>query len=389
MKLSFASCVAVRTRLLQDSPLTRRTRLQCRYASRTHAASVRMVHQQPTKLDENSSSESVIVLDEHDGERVDKVLASQFKQSRAYFHELLTDGFVQINGATVRAKSHRVKRNDKVVVVLRTPQREMPLQPEDIPLDMLYEDAHMAIINKEAGLVVHPAPGHWSGTLAHALAHRYGSLDTTSTIQSGGSSDPKRAGIVHRLDKDTTGALAIARTREAHDAMAISFAARNVLKEYICITAGSPAGQGARGGIVEVPIGRDPHHRLRMAVIPEEEGGKAASSTYQVLAHDSRALLHIVRFRIHTGRTHQVRVHARHLRAPVLGDSLYGAPVINTRFRTAAARPLLHAHVLELPHPATSAPVRVVAPLPEDMRRLIERQFGCDAEEIVNSGRED
>ncbi len=312
--------------------------------------------------------EKFIISSDEEGERLDKVLAARFERSRSYFHDLLVDGGVEINGSVKDVnKKRKVVSGETVRVFLRVPERERPLQGEDIPLSVLYEDDHLAVINKPAGLVVHPAPGNWSGTLAHAIAHRYGILDNPDII------DAQRAGIVHRLDKDTTGVIAIARTREAHEALSELFAAREVHKEYLTVTVGNPSASGTQGGVVEAPIGRDKSNRLKMAIVEEEYGGKPAKSTYEVLGRDSRGLLHVVRVRILTGRTHQVRVHMRHLRAPVLGDSLYGALDVNRRFRTAAQRPMLHALTLAFQHPITGEDISVTAPLPDDMQSLIER----------------
>lgn len=307
-----------------------------------------------------------IITPKEDGERVDKVLAARYSRSRSYFHCLISDGLVSVDGDSHGLnKSRRVRSGECARVEMRVPEREQPLQPEAIELNVLYEDEHLAIIDKPAGLVMHPAPGNWSGTLAHALAHRYG--------LEGGPTETERAGIVHRLDKGTSGVLVVARNRTAHDALSAAFAARAVEKEYLAITVGSPAGEGASAGVISAPIGRDRTNRLRMAIVPEEDGGREASSTYQILGRDSRALLHLVRIHIHTGRTHQVRVHMRHCRAPVLGDELYGAPDINRRFRSSAQRPLLHAHSLAFDHPVTGERVSVRARLPDDFRSVVVR----------------
>ena len=324
----------------------------------------------PKRIDSNAECEEFTISSDEEGERLDKVLAARFERSRSYFHDLLKEGGVEINGSTENvSKKRKVMGGETIRVQLVVPQRELPLEGENIPLTVLYEDEYLAVINKPAGMVVHPAPGNWKGTLAHAIAHRYGIMEDITII------DSQRAGIVHRLDKDTTGVIAIARTREAHDALANLFATRQVHKEYLTVTVGNPAGSGTRGGVIEAPIARDKANRLKMAIVEEEYGGKPAKSTYEVLGRDNRGLLHVVRVCILTGRTHQVRVHMRHLRAPVLGDSLYGALDVNRRFRTAAHRPMLHALTLAFQHPFTDEDISITAPLPHDMRSLIDRSI--------------
>lgn len=335
--------------------------------------------------------EEITVLHSEDGQRVDKVLSGRYeRRSRAYFQQLISGGNVTISGLSKVGKSHKVSTGEVINVRLMVPEREQPIKPENIPLDVLYEDEHIAVINKSAGIVVHPAPGHWSGTLAHALVHRYGtgSLtggdgDSDNTYGNNGEGDVTRAGIVHRLDKGTSGALIIARTREAHDMLSTQFAAREVEKEYLAITVGSPGGEGVQSGVIDAPIGRDAQHRIRMDIVQESDGGKSALSTYRILARDSRAFLHLINIGIHTGRTHQIRVHLRHKRAPVLGDDLYGALDINRRYKSAATRPLLHAYKLRFKHPITDEIMEISAPVPDDMKNIINKSLAQDAS-VVN-----
>lgn len=294
---------------------------------------------------------------------MDRVLTAQFGgQSRSYFQTLIELGMVSVNGTPMTTKKRKAVVGDAVDVEFFTPQRDMPLVAEDIPLDVLYEDDHVVVINKRAGMVVHPAPGNWTGTLVQALAWRY-----SDHLALGGA----RPGIVHRLDKGTSGVIVVARTEKAHRLMTRMFAARAIEKTYLAITVGSPADAGCSSAVLDAPIGRSPVDRTRMAVVEEAAGGRAARSVARVLASDSRALLHVVQVALETGRTHQIRVHLRHARAPVLGDDVYGAADVNRRFRTAAPRPLLHAHRLRFVHPLTGAPVDVCAPLPDDMRALL------------------
>lgn len=301
------------------------------------------------------------------GLRVDKVITGRVEgQSRSYFQMLMDEGNVLVDGAVTRAKARKVAAGEVVEVRFITPMRDMPMEPEDIPLQVLYEDEHIVAINKAAGMVVHPAPGNWTGTLVNALAFRYKEI-----LALGGS----RPGVVHRLDKGTSGVIVAAKSAEAHRALTEMFAEREVEKTYLAITVGNPAGEGCLAAVVNEPIGRNKVDRLRMAIVPEDAGGKAARSIVEVLQSDERRLLHIVRVGIETGRTHQIRVHLRHRRTPVLGDDLYGAPDLNHRFRSAAPRPMLHAHRLRFAHPLTGQQLDIHAKLPDDMRTLLERQI--------------
>jgi 23S rRNA pseudouridine1911/1915/1917 synthase len=297
------------------------------------------------------------------GHRLDRLLPSHYQaQSRSYFQALIDDRLVRVNDVVCTAKARKAVAGDTIHVCFVTPTRDLPLTPEDIALDILYEDEHMVVVNKPAGLVVHPAPGNWTGTLVHALAFRYRDL-----LGLGGP----RPGIVHRLDKGTSGVMLAARTADAHRALTAMFAAREVEKTYVAITVGNPAGDGCTSRIVDAPIGRSRADRLRMAVMEEDAGGKHARSVVRVVGCDTRSLLHVVELGLETGRTHQLRVHLRHVRAPVLGDDLYGAFDVNRRFRSAASRPLLHAHRLRFAHPLTGREVDIKAPLPDDMRTLL------------------
>lgn len=306
------------------------------------------------------------------GKRLDKVLASQFPAvSRSYLQGLLDDGNVLVDGLPATTKSRKTLPGETVEVRFVKPERDLPICPEDIPLDILYEDEHLIAINKPAGMVVHPAPGNWHGTLVHALTFRYSSLRTL-----GGP----RPGIVHRLDKGTSGVILAALTPAAQRGLMTLFASRAVTKDYVAITVGNPAGTGCLSRTITEPIGRSPNDRLRMAVLAEEDGGRPARSRVSVEGRDERGLLHVAKVRIDSGRTHQIRVHLRHVRAPILGDDLYGARDINRRFRSAATRPMLHAQSIAFEHPVTGQQVAVSAPLPDDMRNLLQRTVLPDFE---------
>lgn len=316
-------------------------------------------------LEEDSDVDVFQVTSNEAEMRLDKLLASRFDaRSRTYHQTLLTSGCVEVNGKLTKQKSRRMATGEHVAVRFLPLERELPIEAEAIPLSILYEDEHIAIIDKAAGMVVHPAPGHWSGTLVHALFYRYPQLAIDGD---------NRSGIIHRLDKNTSGVIITGKTGAAVAAMSELFAKRAIRKEYITVTVGNPAGEGCQGRVIDAGIGRSRTDRLRMSIIPEEAGGRRALSTVEVVASDSRRLLHACRVRIESGRTHQIRVHMRHVRAPVLGDDLYGAMDVNKKFENIAPRVMLHAHRLSFEHPFTGKMIDIKARLPEDFNRLMSR----------------
>ena len=270
------------------------------------------------------------------GFRIDQWLADKFKPqfSRTYFVELIDEGLVLINGESVK-KREKVAPGDTVEVCFAE-RPGINLAPEPIPLDIVYEDKDLLVVNKPAGLVVHPAPGNESGTFVNALLyHCQGRVEDKSL----------RPGIVHRLDKDTTGLLVAAKNLEAQKRLIHSFSNRNVKKEYLAITVGRP-----REGRLETKIGRDPKNRKKMAVLEKtSEQGKTAITEIQVLK--TKKELSWVRLILETGRTHQIRVHLQHLNTPILGDPLYGSRTANLRYK--ADNIYLHAWRLSFPHPTT------------------------------------
>lgn len=318
------------------------------------------------EVDITADAQTFIVgADTGAGERLDRVLCTAYPDmSRSYFQTLIAGGLVTVNGEAAPVKKRKLVAGDVVDVVFETPERDQPLVGEDIPLVVLYEDADIVVINKAAGMVVHPAPGNWSGTLVHALGFRYSEI----FAMAGG-----RPGIVHRLDKGTSGVIIAARSERGLRGMSDIFKRREIEKTYLAVTVGNPANPGCSSCVIEAPLGRSPVDRARMAVIAEDAGGRSARTRAIVLAVDDRSLLHFVEVALETGRTHQIRVHMRHVRAPVLGDDLYGAGDINRRFRTAAARPMLHAARVVFKHPVTGAEIDVRAPMPNDMRSVVER----------------
>ncbi|GAB0490418.1 hypothetical protein MMPV_001655 [Pyropia vietnamensis] len=357
---------------------------------------------------------SFVIDDDEAGQRLDKILAARFPgQSRSYYQSLLAGGHVSLTEASSSAggaatsvvprKATKVRAGDAVRVVLVATAADLPLVPEDLPLDILYEDEHVVAVNKPAGLVVHPAPGNWTGTLVHALAFRYKGLlamADTAPLPSGGNTDgcgetdvdagddfgewtsmhaaslaAKRPGLVHRLDKGTSGVMIAALTPEAHRGLVSAFSGRRVHKQYVAITAGSAAGAGCVSAELTDPIGRHPTERTKMAVVSVADGGRPAHTLVENLASDDGGVLHVARVTIATGRTHQIRVHTAAMRAPVLGDGLYGSAEVNYRFRTAAPRPMLHASALDVDHPVTGARLELRAPLPADMAHLLRSRI--------------
>ncbi|KAK4532444.1 hypothetical protein CCYA_CCYA12G3301 [Cyanidiococcus yangmingshanensis] len=317
-------------------------------------------------------------------QRIDRVLTDRFSEpSRTYFQYLVAQQAVRVNGQVARRKSQLVTQGDLIHVRFLLPAQRAArdLVPEDLPLEILYEDDDIMVLNKATDMVVHPAPGNWRGTLANALAFRFGTPTRTDAAavegaHSGGAyaDDALRPGIVHRLDKGTSGVLVVAKNALAERRLQRAFALRQVYKEYLAVLAGTPRVLQNGPYLVELPIGRHPSRWLEHRILAETQGGRPARSHFETLAiRPSTAPLTLVRVRIETGRTHQIRVHARHgLHAPVLGDDLYGYSAWNQRYRTRARRPLLHAWRLGFRHPLTHAWCVFEAPPPEDFDYFIQ-----------------
>ena len=278
--------------------------------------------------------------------RLDRWLATQWPQlSRARWQKALAAGLVKLNGTTARA-SDSVAPGDCVEAV-PPPPAAPPVQAaaEDIPLDILHEDDDLLCLNKPPGLVVHPAAGHWQGTLVNAILHHCG------LVSSGGHA--LRPGIVHRLDKDTSGCILVAKNDAAHAALARQFAERTAKKTYLAVVRGRPR---ASAGAVHGAIARHPVHRQRMAV-SRRPGAREAETAWRVL--ESAGNLSLLECRPKTGRTHQIRVHLKHLGHPIAGDRVYGG---GADF----ARQLLHAWKIAVIHPTTGLPLELTAPVPAD-----------------------
>ena len=301
------------------------------------------------------------------GHRLDAFLASRFLDySRVHLRRVISAGGVRVDGRGGKP-AYRLKAGQRVSVVLPEIPREAP-RPENIPLEILYQDEYVAVVNKPPGMVVHPARGHWSGTLASALQFHFGPTLSTS----GGVSRP---GIVHRLDRDTSGVILVARNEQAHAKLARQFATRSIEKEYFALVCGCP--QRDRD-FIDCPIGFHPHVREMMAIRHHDSESRPAQTFYEVL--ERFVGFAAVKLLPKTGRTHQIRVHLNHIGCPVLCDRQYGGRSRITRgeIRRDPAdatvlleRQALHARRLRFLHPATNEPLEVEAPLPDDIAAVL------------------
>jgi 23S rRNA pseudouridine1911/1915/1917 synthase len=295
---------------------------------------------------------------EHAGQRLDQVLAELLDgYSRTRIKEWIDAGQVLVNGGRLRPKD-KVLGGESIEVRATLPDA-VSVEPEQISLDIVHQDPHVLVINKPAGLVVHPGAGNAAGTMQNALLHFDAKL-----------AQVPRAGIVHRLDKDTSGLMVVARTVEAHTALVRAIEAREVQREYEAVCVGVMTG----GGVVDAPIGRHPVDRLKMAV---REDGREAVTHYRVV-HRYRGHTH-VRLTLESGRTHQIRVHMMHIHYPLVGDRAYGgrillpkgaAPELVEALR-GFKRQALHAARLAFEHPVTGKPIENKAALPEDIQQLL------------------
>lgn len=297
-------------------------------------------------------SELIIASDSENGQRLDKVLANRYSPdySRAYFQWLIENRYVQVNSQAIK-KRMRLEMGDKIEIQF-VPTPEIELLPEDIPLDIIYEDESIIVINKRAGMVVHPGSGNWSGTFVNALLFHCQDLPESRDL---------RPGIVHRLDKGTTGVLVAAKTTSSHQKLIELFSSRKVYKQYLAVCLGNPG-----CGTVNAPIGRHPANRQKMAV--REEGRKAITH-YETQVYN--ATLSKVKVILESGRTHQIRVHMKHIGSPVLGDPVYGSASINQKYHL--ERQMLHAEILKFPHPFSGDEMLFQAPIPSDMDHILKQ----------------
>lgn len=295
--------------------------------------------------------------------RLDKhILETHPDFSRSRIEGLIKAGFVTVNGALASKAGMKVSEDDEIVVEIPPPVPAIP-GPENIPLNVVFEDEDMLVVNKSPGMVVHPAPGHFTGTLVNALLHHCPNLSGIGGVA--------RPGIVHRLDQDTSGLIVVAKSQAAMDGLVRAFANhRDVEKTYIAIVHGRPRLDSGR---IENLIGRHPVDRKRMAIV--ERNGKLAITNWRVvspapkLRRDERGgQWSVIVCNIETGRTHQIRVHMASLGCPVVGDKTYGKPALDKRVEPVPSRQLLHAWRLRLRHPVTGAEMILEAPIPDDMR---------------------
>jgi len=342
---------------------------------------------------EENVVEVVVPETETGGPRIDKYLTRFYPEaSRSKIQRAIKKGHLKVNGADVK-KSYRVEPGDQIAFRLI---RKPPMQaaPEDIPLDIVYEDDDLLVVNKPAGMVVHPAPGHRSGTLVHALLHHVDGgevaaddeadtvddedvgLSTVNALPEAPDHPVVRPGIVHRLDKGTSGLLVVAKRDRAHQPLAEQFKEHTVERRYRAIVWGQFE---PPRGTIEGAIGRDPNHRQRMAVVPEEEGKWAVTHYETVEAH---AHTSVVEFELETGRTHQIRVHARSQGHPLLGDPKYGGQRVRYGTQSNERRdffeylfdvlphPALHAYRLGFSHPTTGEKMQFEAEPPTEWRHV-------------------
>ena len=291
--------------------------------------------------------------------RLDKLLIERYPDfSRSRIEGLIKSGFVMVNGAKAEKAGMKVSETDSIEVEIPPPVPAVP-EPEDIPLDVVYEDADMLVVNKAPGMVVHPAPGHFTGTLVNALLHHCPDLSGIGGVA--------RPGIVHRLDQDTSGLIVVAKSQRAMDSLVKAFASHTAIeKTYIAICHGRPRLESGR---IENLIGRHPVDRKRMAIV--QRNGKNAITNWRVLTtpqDTARSGVSCLECKIETGRTHQIRVHTASLGCPVIGDKQYGKSALDKRLTPVPLRQMLHAWRLTLWHPVESRKMTFTAPLPDDMR---------------------
>jgi len=286
------------------------------------------------------------------GERLDVYLRQRLSElSRSRIKTLIEENFIKVNGKETKA-SHRVKPGEIIEVVI-PPEEEPSLEPEDVPFRIIYEDEHLAVIEKPAGVVVHPAPGHKTGTLVHGLLKRLKGLS--------GIGGELRPGIVHRLDKETSGIMLVAKNDLAHRRLVQAFKNRLIHKEYLAIAYGVPERKFFK---IKAPIGRHPVNRKKMTVI---SSGREAETIFEVKEAFKKASL--IFARPLTGRTHQIRVHLSYIGHPILGDPIYGG------LKHGLPKPprlMLHAYKISFSHPATEEPMEFFADLPEDFEKYLQ-----------------
>lgn len=293
------------------------------------------------------------VTEEFKNKRLDVFLQGAMEDtSRAAVQKFIDEGCIEINGKKILKSGTKLKGNEEIKAEI--PEKEIPvLKGENIPLNIIYEDEHIAVINKPSDMTVHPAQDNYSGTLVNALLYHF---DTLSNI----NEDNIRPGIVHRLDKDTSGLIIIAKTNEAHEKLVEMFQSKIMKKTYVAVCKGNFKNKSGR---LENLIGRDPFDRKKMAVV--EINGKEAITNYEVI--DEVQDFSLLKVNIETGRTHQIRVHMKYLNHPILGDSTYGSP------SKIIGRQMLHAYMLEFVHPMTRETIKLKGEIPQDFADVLKK----------------
>jgi 23S rRNA pseudouridine1911/1915/1917 synthase len=310
----------------------------------------------------HDNSAFIILVDESgSGLRLDQFIASRIPvSSRAAAANLIRNGNVQVEG-DLKKPGYRVRAGDKIRGRIPPPE-PIAFKPEPIEIDILHEDRHVIVVNKPAGLVVHPAPGHYTGTLVNALLYHFPNLE--------GTGGELRPGIVHRLDKETSGALIVAKNADAHHHLAMQFKSRKIQKKYLALVHGTTKSDS---GTISLPIGRHPVDRKRMSTASRKS--RLAETSWKVRERFRGVTL--IELDLKTGRTHQIRVHCAAIHHPILGDSVYCGrkaekkALVETNLLKPIPRQMLHAWRLCFTHPATETTVSVEAPLPGDMNEVI------------------
>ncbi|MBP7736859.1 MAG: RluA family pseudouridine synthase [Spirochaetes bacterium] len=299
----------------------------------------------------------IIVPEENNLERIDHFLPPALEQdlSRSYIQKLIRGGSITVNGKIIKA-NYKVKTDDLIVVIVPEPE-PLELDPEDIPLDIVYQDKSVVVVNKQAGLVVHPGPGNWNRTLVNGLLYHIKDLSSIGGVA--------RPGIVHRLDKDTAGLMVVAKDDASHQFLTAEFSGRRVRKKYAALVVGKPA---AAHGLIDLPIGRHRKYRHKMTV---DEGGREALTEFTVkrILNSRLGLFTLLDIDLHTGRTHQIRVHCSAEGFPIVGD-----PIYSKKWEKYRVPYLLLASVfLEFTHPSTGETMSFSADMPAHMREFIEK----------------
>lgn len=298
------------------------------------------------------------------GKRLDKFLSEEIEDStRSFIQKLINNEMIKINNKIISKSSTKLKGNEEINIKILEENEE--IIPEDIKYNKIYEDNDIIVINKAPNMVVHPAHGNYTGTLVNALLFHEKQLSNIN--------GDIRPGIVHRLDKDTSGVIIIVKNNLAHEKLVEIFKSKEISKTYLCIVKGIMKNKTGR---IENLIGRDPNNRKKMAVVLEN--GKIAISNYKVICENMNKNLSLVEVNIETGRTHQIRVHMKSLNHPILGDTTYGNP------DKLALRQMLHAYKIEFIHPITNEKMKIIAPIPEDMKNIMKK-LNLEINEVENN----